>query len=212
VRLDDRVLAFLTPGLLQGDVGQHFVGVHVGGRAGAPLVPVDQKLIVVFAVSHGLRRLLDGRQFVLAHRTHVSVRLRRRKLHDGPGFDESRVVIDWNSRDLEILEGPGRLHAVVGIRRDLLFPDEILFGSRLSGVNSRLSGRLHRRALHGRRSVRIGRVCRRRRVAGRARPSNPEDNDERRKSEDERRVSCFFPNARHDCLPVQFGSCVDARR
>ena len=162
VRLDDLVVALLVPGHLEGDVGQHFVGVHVGRRAGAALVPVDQELIVVLAVTHGLRGLLDGRQLFLFHGADVGVRRAAASFTMAQASTNPGIVVDRNSRDLEVLERAGRLHAVVGIRRNLLFSQEILFSSRRSGISSRLPTRLHRHVLRVLRSVHGGSGCRRR--------------------------------------------------
>src|SRR5262249_37145273 len=59
--------------------------------------------------------------------THVVVRLGRCHLDKRQGFDEFRIVVDRNPRDLKVLEGPGGLDTIVGVRRDLLLPQQVLF-------------------------------------------------------------------------------------
>ena len=121
VRLDDRVMAFLVSGELERDVGEHLVRVHVRRGAGTSLVPVDDELIVVFAVPHRVSRFLDGRKGLLLHGADVGVGSRRGEFHDGPGFDEPGIVVDRHSGDLKVLERSCCLNAIVGVRRDLFF-------------------------------------------------------------------------------------------
>jgi hypothetical protein len=130
VRLDDRVLAFLVSGQLEGDIGQDLVGVHVGGCARPALVPVHDKLIVVLPVQHGLAGLLDRIERFLLHGADVRIRPGGRQLHYCPGFDETRIVVDQNARELEVLEGAHGLDAVILVRRDLLLPEEVLLSAK----------------------------------------------------------------------------------
>ena len=123
VRLEELVLALLVAGQLEADVGEHLVGVHVRRRAGAALVPIDQELVVVLAVEHRLRAPSRSRPAFLLHRADVGVGARRRELHDRPRFDEAGIVIDRDAGDLEVLERPRRLHAVVGIGRNFFLPE-----------------------------------------------------------------------------------------
>ena len=122
VRIDDLVLAFRVPGKFERDVGQDFVGVHVGRSSGAALVPIDDKLVVVFAVEHGLAGLFDRGQRLRLHGAHFRVGPRCRQFDDRPGFHEARIVIDRHARNLEILERAGGLNAVVGIAGTALSP------------------------------------------------------------------------------------------
>ncbi len=178
MRLDDRVVAFLLTTQLERDVGEHLVRVHVRGRAGATLEPVDLKLIVVLAVDHRLRRLLDCRQFLPVQGADVRVGAGRRELHDRPRLDEPGVVIDRNPGNLKILQCTRRLHAVVGVGGNLFLAEQIVFGSRVRGTcraRCRKRARLVGDTLHGhgrrvRLWYRLGRSCR----PGRARPGRGE--------------------------------------
>ena len=142
VRLDDLVAALGVAGQLERDVGEHLVGVHVGGGAGAALVPVGAELVVVLAVPHGLAGLLDQGQLLFLHGPDVGVGSRRGELHDRPGLEEAGIVVRVHARDLEVLERPRRLHAVVGVRRDGLLSQEVLLDPR-AGSCLRLGGRRH---------------------------------------------------------------------
>jgi hypothetical protein len=61
VGVDGLLGAALTAQDLDGPVGDHLVGVHVGGRPRAGLEDIDHELAVVAAIHHFLRRLHDGR-------------------------------------------------------------------------------------------------------------------------------------------------------
>src|SRR4030095_3138048 len=91
VRLGDLVAALGVALQLEGDVREHLVGVHVGGGAGAALVPVGAELVLVLAVPHGLAGLLDHGQLLFRHGPDVGVGPRRCELHDGPGLPVARV-------------------------------------------------------------------------------------------------------------------------
>jgi hypothetical protein len=131
VRLDHRVVALLLSTHLERDVGEHLVRVHVRGRAGATLEPVDLKLIVVLAIDDGLGGLLDRRQLLSVQRTDVGVGAGGRELDDRPGFHEPRVVIDRDAGNLKVLQRTRRLHAVIRVGGNLFLAEQIVFGSRL---------------------------------------------------------------------------------
>ena len=148
VRLDDLVVALLVPGQLERDVGHHLVGVHVGRGAGPALVPVDLELVVILPLHEGFGSLLDRPEHLLVHRADIGVAAGRRQLHDGPRFHEPRIVVDGDPGDLEVLERPGRLHAVVRIGGHRLLAEEIPFHPRRPAGGGRL-GRPRRLLGHG---------------------------------------------------------------
>ena len=107
--------------------------------------------------THGLRGLLDRREGLLLHGADVGVGARRGQLHDGPGFDEARIVVDRDSRDLEVLERPRRLDAVVGVRRDRLLAEQVALHAR--GRAGRCAGAAAgRTARQGRRTALVVRA------------------------------------------------------
>src|SRR6185503_13707367 len=97
VRVDDLVVPFLMSRHLERDVGENLVGVHVRGCAGAALIPVDEKLIMVLALEYRLGRFLDAGQSLWLHRPDVRVCLSGSELYDRPRFYESGIVVDRNS-------------------------------------------------------------------------------------------------------------------
>ena len=110
---------------LERDVGEDLIGVHVRGCAGAALIPVDEKLIMVLALEYCRSRFLNARQSLWLHRPDVRVCPSGCELYDCPRFHESGIVVDRNSRDLKVLQCTGRLYTVVGICRNRLFPQKV---------------------------------------------------------------------------------------
>ena len=83
------------------------------------------------------------------HGADFRVRARRRELHHRPRLDEARIVVDQRAGDLEVLEPAHRLHAVVGVGRDLLLAEQIVLGARGLPVCCRKMQRAnHRRNEH----------------------------------------------------------------
>ena len=116
--------------------------VHVRRRAGAALIPVDLELIVVLAVEDRLAGLLDHRQPFRLHRADFRVGARRGQLDDRPGLDEAGIVVDRDTGELEVLQAARGLHAVVGVRRDLLLAQQVALDAhaRRAGFGGRARG------------------------------------------------------------------------
>src|SRR5262249_6137257 len=125
VRFDELVLSFFVAAHFKRNVGQHFVGIHVGRRSRAPLVEVGEKLVVIFSVDHGLASLLDGIYSFFFHSPHFGVGAGRRQLDDGIGPDVVGIKIGFHTADLEILQRAKRLNTVVGIGGNLLFTQQV---------------------------------------------------------------------------------------
>src|SRR5260370_40975961 len=81
---DDLILPRVMAGYLECDISEHFVGVHVGGCARPALVPINQKLIVVFPGKNGLASLLDGCKPFPLHRTYIRIGPSRIPLYQPP--------------------------------------------------------------------------------------------------------------------------------
>src|SRR6476646_7217558 len=116
----------------ESNIGEYFVGVHIGGGASASLIPVDEKLIVILASQNLIRGLLNCSQPRGLHCADICISLGCRKFYDRPCFHEAWIVVDQNSRELEVLQCSRGLYSIVGISWDFLFPQEVLFNSRLA--------------------------------------------------------------------------------
>ena len=130
VRAAVRVLALLVAHQLEGAVGDHLVGVHVGRGAGAALEDVEAELVVQLAVDELLAGPLDAGEDLRAELAAVEVGARGGQLHHREGLDEVRVEAQLDARDVEVLEGAGRLDAVVGVGGHLLLAEQVVLDAR----------------------------------------------------------------------------------
>ena len=112
---------------LQRAVGDHLVRVHVGRRAGAALKDIELEFAVELAVDQLLTGAFDAGRDLAAELTALEVGARGRHLHHPETFDEIGVVCEVNAGDVEVLQGPGGLHTVVGVGRYGLVAKEVVF-------------------------------------------------------------------------------------
>jgi len=124
VRADDLVAPLRRPEDLQRPVGDHLVGVHVDGGAGAPLDGVHDELGVHLPGDDVVGRLGDGVGQPGVDVARIPVGEGGGLLHDGHGPDERRV--DGEAGDGEVLGAPQRLDAVVGLGGDLAIAEEVV--------------------------------------------------------------------------------------
>src|SRR5262249_55401746 len=116
----DRWIAASAAEQFGGAVGDDLVGVHVGGRSGARLKDIDDKLVVPPALDDFLGGLLDGGS---QGRRQQSQRLVG---EGGVLFDQTERA-DKRAREpptanREVFDGQGRLRAVVNFRRRCIAP------------------------------------------------------------------------------------------
>ena len=112
------IFAPRSPQQLDRPVGHYFVNVHVRRSPGAPLEHVEPELVVELSGDDLLAGLLDARQDLLAELATLDVRPCRGQLHHGEALDQVGVQAQLDARDVEVLEGAGRLDPVVGLRGD----------------------------------------------------------------------------------------------
>ena len=112
---------------LQCAIGDHLIGVHVRGGAGAALKDIELKLVVQLAVDELPTRALDARQNLLAELTAVEVGARGRHLHHAQAFDQIGIERELDTGDVKILEGARGLDAVVGVGWHGLVAQQIVF-------------------------------------------------------------------------------------
>ena len=102
---------------LDGAVGDHLVGVHVGLRAGAGLPDDQREMVVELAVDDFLRRLDDRLAELRVEPAELHVGFGRGALDDAErAHDRQRLLFP---ADLEIAERALRLRAPVAVGRDL---------------------------------------------------------------------------------------------
>ena len=125
VRGDEVVAAFRLAEEFERAVREHFVHVHVDGRARAALDRIDGELVEQLAADDFVGRLDERHADAARQAARFHVRKRSGLLHHRDGLDE--IGIDRLARDVEIVDGAHRLHAVVDILRHFEFTDEIMF-------------------------------------------------------------------------------------
>ena len=123
---DHVIGATLLVGELERTVRDHFVGVHVGGGAGASLNHVHQKMLVMSPGAYFAGGTNDDLGVLLVEETELEVGLGGGFLDRGERFDEHREFTEWNTGDREILERPQRLHTVQRFIRHVALAEEIV--------------------------------------------------------------------------------------
>ena len=121
------IISLLGPEYFQCAIGDHLIGVHVHGSAGATLNAVHHELILPFTVGDFFRRLHDGAADLRRHPAGLQVG------PGGGGFNDAqrryKVMIQFIAGDIEVMHGPRRLYPIIQAIRDLNFPQKIFFNS-----------------------------------------------------------------------------------
>ncbi|MDT4841914.1 hypothetical protein FQZ97_757910 [compost metagenome] len=117
VRVQVLVLALGVAHRFEGDVGDHFVGVHVGGSTGATLDHVDHELLVEITADQAGAGLADRRMLLGGQVAQLVVRIGGCLLDHRQGDDQFRVVRQRHTGQAEVVHGAQGLDAVVGIGR-----------------------------------------------------------------------------------------------
>ena len=152
VRVDVLVVALLVPQDLQGPVGDHLIGVHVGAGARTALDHVHGEVLVQGTVGDLLAGLLDGAGHPVVQQAQRVVRPGCGPLHLGERDDELREVGRRNVGDAEVLHSPQGLHAVVGAGGNVTVTQQIVLGADRCGSGT---GAGHRKGFSSR-SVWVG--------------------------------------------------------
>ena len=134
VRIDVLVFALLVAELLEREIRDHLVGVHVGRRAGAALDEVGDELVAHLAGDQPVAGAGDRVGDLRVEHAEIAIRERRRLLHVAEGLDEIRLRRHRNAGDVEVLLAAQRLDAVVGVVGNFLGAEEILLDPGGHGV------------------------------------------------------------------------------
>ena len=127
VGIDGGIVAARPAQKLQRDVGDDFVGIHVGGGTGPALQHVDHELAVSAAGDDQIAGRDDGRGNVGFQGSEIAVGHGRRLLGEGQRLDQSGIVTKGNAGDGEILDRAGRVDAVIGFGGNGHFTDRVPF-------------------------------------------------------------------------------------
>ena len=118
VRVQHVVAAARKAHQFEAPVGNDFVGIHVGGRAGATLDHIDDELVMELSGHDFIAGLDDGAGVRAADSAQFAVHACCGLLDMCQGPDQIGHVRDLLARNGEILDGTGRLHAPVRIGRN----------------------------------------------------------------------------------------------
>ncbi len=105
VRVEMAILALGVAEQLQGDVGDHLVGVHVGRGAGPALDHVHHELVVEFAANDARAGINDRLVLLGRQMAEPVVGVRRRLLDHGQGHHQLGVVTEGYAGEAEVLHG-----------------------------------------------------------------------------------------------------------
>jgi hypothetical protein len=122
VGVDHVVAALVQAQVLQRTVGDHLVGVHVGGGAGAALDHVHHELLVQLAGDQVVAGLGNGIGLGFVDGAQLQVGMGGCLLHEGKGPDQLGHLGHGLAGDGKVLHGACRMHAPVGVGGMVLIP------------------------------------------------------------------------------------------
>src|SRR5688572_9353266 len=88
---------------------------------------------MVFTVNHSLTGFLYGNQFFFTHSSNICISSGSSQFDHGEGFYIIRVEICFYPAHLKVFQGTCSLYTIVGVERNLLFTQKVLFSSELLG-------------------------------------------------------------------------------
>ena len=115
IGIDGCIVAARAAQKLQRDVGDDFIGIHVGGGAGTALQHVDNEVVETFTCDDQIAGRDDGVGNVRLQRAKIAVGHGGRLLHHGKRLHEFRIMPQQDAGDREVVRRPGRVDAEVGI-------------------------------------------------------------------------------------------------
>ncbi len=83
---------------------------------------------MVFSIHDSQASLFDGGKFFLIQSAHLIVGTGGSKFYHSEGFYIIRVELGSDSAYREVFKCPRSLYTIVGICRDLFFPQQVLLG------------------------------------------------------------------------------------
>ena len=130
VRVDDVVTSLLQTHDFQGDVGQHFVGVHVDGGTGAALIDIDRELVEAFAgIQHQITGFDDLVSNFGTYGAELTVGQCGGLLGQHHATDKFGNVRNLLSADLEVLDGAQGMHTVIEIVGNFFGAQQVFFNA-----------------------------------------------------------------------------------
>ena len=120
---------------LQSEIGDDFIGVHVGRGAGPALHRIDHELVEVAPVLRDeIAGVVDRLGFLHGQLLEPPVGARRRLLNEGKGADELRKMPDRYTGNRKIFDRAQRMNAPIGVRRNLSLAEQVMLAPRRDAV------------------------------------------------------------------------------
>ncbi len=130
VRMQVLVFALGVAHRLEPEVGDHFIGIHVGRSAGAALDHVHHELLVVLTANQPGAALTDRHVLGLGQVAQLTVGICRCLLDHRQGDDQFRVMRQRHAGEAEVVQCAQGLDAVVGVGRNGKGAKQVFFDSR----------------------------------------------------------------------------------
>ncbi|MNI06407.1 hypothetical protein D3C73_593860 [compost metagenome] len=127
VRVQVLILAFLVTHGLQCDVGDDFVGIHVGRSASTALNHVHHELFVEVAADQTCTSFADGGVLGFAQVTQLTVGVGSGLFNHGQTDNQFRVVRNRNARKAEVIHRSQGLDAVIRLSRYFEGAKQVIF-------------------------------------------------------------------------------------
>jgi len=115
---------------LKAEVGDYFVGVHVGRGAGAALDHVHHELLMEFAANQSCTALADCHVLGFGQVAQLAVGVCGGLLDHRQGDDQLRVMRQRHAGEAEIVQCAQGLDAVIGVGRNGEGAKQVFFDSR----------------------------------------------------------------------------------
>ena len=127
--------------MAQRQIGDHLIGVHIGGGACPALNRVDDEGRMMLAGDQFLAGGADGGGLFSWQRTELLIGVRRRPFHLGDGADEVRIFGELAPGDLEILPSAVRVDAPQRVDRNFDGAEKVLLDAH-GGIGHDVSSRV----------------------------------------------------------------------
>ena len=127
IGVDHVVSAFGQSQVLECTVGDHLIGVHIRGGAGAALDHIDYKLLVQLAGNQIIAGLGDGGGLFEIDGAKLQIGLGRRLFDKGKRADQLGHVRDRVTGDGEVLHCACGMNTPIRVGRDGFDANEVMF-------------------------------------------------------------------------------------
>ena len=124
VRMNGLVVTSRALQFAQGQIGHHFIGIHVGGCARTTLHHVDDETAVAFTCDDTVTGARDGSADALIQNPQIHIGQCAGFLGHGEGLHQFGKVLQHYAGDREVFSRPRRVHAIVGAFGRVTLPME----------------------------------------------------------------------------------------